>query len=44
MEITNIPINSSVVETKNNHIFNNVFLTSKFQIIKALHKLDMAIV
>ena len=39
-----MPINSSVVKTKNNHIINNVFLTSKFQIIKGLPKLDMGIV
>jgi len=44
MENTNISINFSIVETKNNHIFNNVFPTSKSQIIKALPKLDMAII
>ena len=43
---TNIPINSSVVETilKNNHIFNNIFLASKPQIIKALPKSNIVIV
>ena len=41
-----MPINSSIIEIilKNNHIFNNVSLTSKPQVIKVLSKLDMAIV
>lgn len=43
MENTNMPINSSMI-LKNNHIFNNVSLTSKPQVIKVLSKLDMAIV
>ena len=41
-----MPINSSIVKTilKNNHIFNNILLASKPQVIKALSKLDIAIV
>ena len=46
MENTNMPINSSMVETilKNNHIFNNISLASKPQVIKVLPKLDITIV
>jgi len=46
MENTNMPINSSIVETilKENHIFNNISFTSKPQVIKMLSKSDMAIV
>ena len=46
IENTNIPINSSVVETilKNNYIFNNISLALKPQVIKILPKLDMVIV
>ena len=46
MENNNTPINSSVVETilKNDHIFNNISLTLKSQVIKMLSKLDMVIV
>ena len=41
MKNTNTPMNSSVVETiiKNNHIFNNILLTLKFQVIKVLPNL-----
>jgi len=46
MENTNMPINSNVVETilKNTHIFSDIFLTFKLQIIKVLPKLNMVIV
>ena len=46
IENTSIPINSSVVETilKNNHIFNNISLASKPQVIKVLPKLNIAII
>ena len=41
MKNTNTPMNSSVVETiiKNNHIFNNILLALKFQVIKILPNL-----
>ena len=41
MKNTNTSMNSSVVETiiKNNHIFNNILLTLKFQVIKVLPNL-----
>jgi len=43
---TSTPINSSMVETilKNNHIFNNILLTSKPQVIKVSSKSDIAII
>jgi len=46
IENINIPINSSMVETvlKNNHIFNNIFLALKPQVIKILSKSDIKIV
>jgi len=46
IENTNKPLNSSVIKTilKNNYIFNNVVIASKPYIIKALSKLDMAII
>ena len=46
MENTSIPINSSVVETilKNNDIFNNISLTSNFQVIKVISISDIAII
>jgi len=46
MENTNILINSSIFEAiiKNTHIFNNVILTSKPQVIKTLPKLDIVII
>ena len=46
MENTSTPINSSVVKTilKNNHIFNNILLTSKPQVIKVSSKSDIAII
>jgi len=46
MENMNTSLNLSVIETifKNNYIFNNVVITSKSHIIKALPKLDMAII
>ena len=41
MKNTNTSMNSSVVETiiKNNHIFNNILLALKFQVIKVLPNL-----
>ena len=41
-----MPFKSNVVKTilRNNHIFNNIFLASKLQIIKTLSKSDMVIV
>ena len=46
MKNTNTPMNSSVVETiiKNNHIFNNISLASKLQVIKISPKSDIAII
>ena len=46
MENTNVSITSDFVEfiIKVNHIFNNLLLTLKLQVIKALPKSDMAIV
>jgi len=46
MENTNILINSDFVETviKSSHIFNDLSLTSKLRIIKALSKSDIAII
>ena len=46
MENTNTSLNSSVIKTilKNNYIFNNVVITSKPHIIKALSKLDIAVI
>ena len=46
IENINIPINFSMVETvlKNNHIFNNIFLALKPQVIKILSKSDIKIV
>jgi len=43
---TNMTINSRVIEIilKNNHIFNNISITLKSYIIKALPKLDIVIV
>ena len=46
MKNTNTLMNSSVVETiiKNNHIFNNISLASKLQVIKISPKSDIAII
>ena len=46
IENTNIPISSDFVESviKFNHIFNNLLLASKLQVIKVLPKSDMAII
>jgi len=46
LENTNVSITSDFVEfiIKVNHIFNNLLLTLKLQVIKALPKSDMAIV
>jgi len=46
MENTNTLVNSSIVKAiiKNMHIFNNVTLTSKPWVIKALPKVDMVII
>ena len=46
IENTNVPIMSDYVEEiiKSNHIFNNLLLASKLQVIKALSKSDMAII
>jgi len=46
IENMNVPLNSEVVEKilKNNHIFNNILLTSRPRIIKISPKSDMAIV
>ena len=46
MENTNVPITLEFIETiiKSNHIFNNIMLSSKPYIIKALPKSDMAII
>jgi len=46
MENTNILVNSSIVESiiKSTHIFNNILLTSKLRVIKALSKSNMAII
>jgi len=46
MENMNVLLNSEVVEKilKNNHIFNNILLTSRPRIIKVSLKLGMAIV
>jgi len=43
---TNIPINSSIVETiiKSMHIFNNMCLASKPHVIKALSKSDIVVI
>ena len=43
---TNTLITSNVVKTtiKNNHIFNNITITSKPKVIKVLFRLDMAII
>jgi len=43
---TNMTINPSVIEIilKNNHIFNNISITLKSYVIKALPKLDIVIV
>ena len=46
MENTNTLVNSSIVKAiiKNMHIFNNVTLTFKPWVIKALPKVDMVII
>jgi len=46
LENTNIPIMLDIVETiiKNNHIFNNITVTSKPCVIKVLPKSDIAII
>ncbi len=46
LEGTNIPINSSIIKTiiKSIYIFNDVYLTSKSYIIKALPKSNMTII
>jgi len=46
IESTNTQINSSVIELviKSTHIFNNIYITSKLQVIKVSLKSDMAIV
>ena len=46
MKNMNVPLNSEVVEKilKNNHIFNNILLTSRPRIIKISPKSDIAIV
>lgn len=46
IENTNIPINSSMVKfiLKNNHIFNNILLASKPQVIKISLKSDITII
>ena len=46
MENTNIPIMSDFIESiiKSNHIFNNLSLVSKPQVIKASSKSDIAII
>jgi len=45
-ENTNTPITLDVIETiiKNNHIFNNITITSKLRVIKVSPRLDMAII
>ena len=46
MEGTNIPINSSIIESiiQSIHIFNDMCLASKPHVIKALPKSDMVII
>jgi len=46
LENTNTPIITDVVEAiiKNNHIFNNITITSRIRVIKVSPKLDMAII
>ena len=44
LENTNISITSDFVESIIKYIFNNLLLTSKPWVIKALHKSDMAVV
>ena len=46
LENTNASLLADVVETiiKENHIFNNIVVTSRPQIIKVLPKSDMAII
>ena len=46
LEQTNFPITSDLIENiiKEIHIFNNIVLTLKLYIIKALPKSDIAIV
>ena len=46
IENTNIPINSDFIELviKSSHIFNDLSLTSKLRIIKALYKSDITVV
>ena len=46
IENTNIPINSDFIELviKSSHIFNDLSLTSKPRIIKALHKSNITVV
>ena len=46
MENTNTLLSMDIVENiiKNNHIFNNIMITSKPKIIKVLPRSDMAII
>ena len=46
MKDTNIPINSSIIETiiKSIHIFNDIYLASKLCIIKASSKSNIVVI
>jgi len=46
MKDTNIPINSSIIETiiKSIHIFNDIYLASKLCVIKTLPKSDIVVI